>query len=45
MLNKSKTIFCDLDGTLVKHCGNPCLIANPKYELEVLSGVHERLGC
>ena len=43
MLNKSKTIFCDLDGTLVKHCGNPCLITNPNYELEVLPGAHDKL--
>ena len=43
MLNKSKTIFCDLDGTLVKHCGDPCLITNPDYELEVLPGVLDKL--
>ena len=29
---KSKTIFCDLDGTLVKH-SNPIDIQNPDYEL------------
>tara|TARA_Y100000310_G_C20611684_1_gene778313 strand:- start:335 stop:700 length:366 start_codon:yes stop_codon:yes gene_type:complete len=43
MINKSKTIFCDLDGTLVKHCGDPCLVTNPNYELEVLSGTHDKL--
>ena len=42
MKNKSKTIFCDLDGTLVKH-SNPCLISNPDYELEVLPGTQEKL--
>ena len=42
MFNKSKTIFCDLDGTLVKH-SNPIDIQNPDYELEVLPGVHEKL--
>ena len=39
---KSKTIFCDLDGTLVKH-SNPIDIQNPDYELEVLPGVHDKL--
>jgi len=43
MENKSKTIFCDLDGTLVKHCGDPCLVTNPNYELEVLPGTHDKL--
>ena len=42
-MNKPKTIFCDIDGTLVKHCGDPCLITNPDYELEVLPGVKEFL--
>tara|TARA_Y100000758_G_C15809535_1_gene333965 strand:- start:85 stop:456 length:372 start_codon:yes stop_codon:yes gene_type:complete len=40
--NKPKTIFCDLDGTLVKH-SNPVDIQNPDLVLEVLSGVHEKL--
>ena len=35
MINKSKTIFCDLDGTLVKH-SNPIDVQNPNLELEVL---------
>lgn len=39
---KSKTIFCDLDGTLVKH-SNPVEAQNPDLELEVLPGTHERL--
>ena len=42
MLNKSKTIFCDLDGTLIKH-SNPVDIQNPDYELEVLPGTHDKL--
>ena len=39
---KSKTIFCDLDGTLVKH-SHPCEAQNPELELEVLPGTHEKL--
>ncbi len=39
---KSKTIFCDLDGTLVKH-SNPIEIQDPNFELEVLPGTHEKL--
>ena len=42
MFNNSKTIFCDLDGTLIKH-SNPVDIQNPNYELEVLPGTHEKL--
>ena len=42
MTNKSKTIFCDLDGTLVKH-SNPIEIQDPNYELEVLPGTHDKL--
>ena len=42
MTNKSKTIFCDLDGTLIKH-SNPVDIQNPDYELEVLPGTHDKL--
>ena len=34
----SKTIFCDLDGTLVKHCGDATLIQDPNYELKILPG-------
>ena len=41
-MSSPKTIFCDLDGTLVKH-SNPIDIQNPDYELEVLPGVHEKL--
>ena len=42
MNDKPKTIFCDLDGTLVKH-SNPIDIQNPNLDLEVLPGVHEKL--
>ena len=41
-MNKPKTIFCDLDGTLVKH-SNPVEVQNPDLELKVLPGTHERL--
>ena len=43
MNSKPKTIFCDLDGTLVKHPGSVRAVQNPDYELEVLSGVDEFL--
>ncbi len=39
---RPKTIFCDLDGTLVEH-SNPIDIQNPNLILKVLPGVHERL--
>ena len=41
-MDRPKTIFCDLDGTLVKH-SNPTDIQNPNLILEVLPGVHEKL--
>ena len=41
-MNKPKTIFCDLDGTLVKH-NHPVDVQDPYLELEVLPGVHEKL--
>ena len=43
MNNRSKTIFCDLDGTLTKHPADSTVIQNPEYELEVLPGVKEFL--
>jgi|TARA_B100000900_G_scaffold408862_1_gene423816 hydroxymethylpyrimidine pyrophosphatase-like HAD family hydrolase len=43
MKTKPKTIFCDLDGTLVKHPGDVRLIQDPTYELEVLPGVGDFL--
>ena len=42
MINKSKTIFCDLDGTLVKHA-HPSEAQNPDLELKVLPGTHKKL--
>ena len=41
-MSSPKTIFCDLDGTLVKH-SNPAAVQNPDLELKVLPGVHKRL--
>ncbi len=41
-MSRPKTIFCDLDGTLVKH-SNPIDIQDPYFELQVLPGVHEKL--
>ena len=42
MKNKSKTIFCDLDGTLVKH-RNPVEAQNPDLELEVIPRTHDKI--
>jgi len=39
--NSPKTIFCDLDGTLVKHSGDASAIQNPEYELELLPGTKQ----
>ena len=39
---RPKTIFCDLDGTLVKH-SNPIEIQDPNYELELLPGTQDKL--
>ena len=41
-MNTPKTIFCDLDGTLVKHPGDVSLLTSPEYELELLPGVKSR---
>lgn len=40
--NRSKTIFCDLDGTLVEH-NDPVSVQNPDLELKVLPGTHDKL--
>lgn len=37
------TIFCDIDGTLVKH-NPPSIAANPNTKLELLSGTIEKLN-
>jgi hypothetical protein len=39
---RPKTIFCDIDGTLVKH-DPPSLTAKPDYKMEVLEGTIEKL--
>ncbi len=41
-MSRAKTIFCNLDGTLVKH-SNPIDIQDPYFELQVLRGVREKL--
>jgi hydroxymethylpyrimidine pyrophosphatase-like HAD family hydrolase len=41
-MSRPKTIFCDLDGTLVKH-SNPTEIQNPDLYLQLLPGVKEKL--
>ena len=43
MLNKSKSIFCDIDGTLVEHEGDICLLTDPDYKLKLLPGVLDKL--
>ena len=37
------TIFCDIDGTLVKHNG-PTIVCNPDHNLEILEGTREKLA-
>jgi len=37
-----KTIFCDIDGTLVKHAP-PHIASRPDYVMEVLSGTIDKL--
>ena len=39
---RPKTIFCDIDGTLVKH-DPPSLTSKPDYKMEVLEGTIEKL--
>ena len=36
------TIFCDIDGTLVKHFA-PCYSAKPTYKMELLPGTLKKL--
>jgi hydroxymethylpyrimidine pyrophosphatase-like HAD family hydrolase len=40
--NRPKTIFCDIDGTLVKH-DPPSLTSKPDYKMDVLEGTLEKL--
>lgn len=42
MDNRPATIFCDIDGTLVKH-NIPTEIQKPDYKLELLDGTLEKL--
>jgi hydroxymethylpyrimidine pyrophosphatase-like HAD family hydrolase len=39
---RPKTIFCDIDGTLVKHVP-PSVAASPKHKMELLDGTLEKL--
>jgi hypothetical protein len=39
---RPKTIFCDIDGTLVEHAP-PSTTANPNYKMEILDGTIEKL--
>jgi hydroxymethylpyrimidine pyrophosphatase-like HAD family hydrolase len=39
---RPKTIFCDIDGTLVKHA-SPEICSKPDYKMEVLEGTLETL--
>ena len=36
------TIFCDIDGTLVKHC-SPFVATQPNFRMELLPGTLEKL--
>jgi phosphoglycolate phosphatase-like HAD superfamily hydrolase len=40
--NRPKTIFCDIDGTLVKHV-TPDISQSPDFEMEVLEGTIDKL--
>jgi hypothetical protein len=42
MDTRPKTIFCDIDGTLVKHVP-PSTAASPKHKMELLEGTIEKL--
>ena len=42
MDNRPYTIFCDIDGTLVKKV-HPCVAHHPDHKMELLPGVKERL--
>jgi len=39
---RPKTIFCDIDGTLVKHAA-PSIAASPNHKMELLSGTLKKL--
>ena len=42
MDNRPKTIFCDIDGTLVKHVP-PNIAQSPDFEMELLDGTIDKL--
>jgi len=42
MESRPKTIFCDIDGTLVKH-DPPSLTCRPDYKMQLLDGTIEKL--
>lgn len=42
MDNRPKTIFCDIDGTLVKHSA-PTICSSPDYKMELLEGTLDKL--
>lgn len=39
---RPKTIFCDIDGTLVKHVA-PSIATSPNHKMELLDGTLEKL--
>lgn len=39
---RPKTIFCDIDGTLVRHVA-PSIAASPNHKMELLDGTLEKL--
>jgi len=41
-MNRPKTVFCDIDGTLVEH-PHPVDVQNLDLELKVLPGTHKKL--
>ena len=42
-MDKPKTIFCDIDGTLVKHT-SPLETTKPDFKMELLPGTLEKLA-
>ena len=42
MDNRPKTIFCDIDGTLVKHAA-PSESSRPDFKMELLEGTLEKM--
>ena len=42
MDSRPKTIFCDIDGTLVKHVP-PSIAQNPNFKMELLDGTIDKL--